>query len=140
MTTSDTLNRILSNDMAVFIDSILFDAGLDIFDKKLDVFKLYQKRINEKGRINCNVESVEEQNKNIGWRNYELNNKLNAVETIELPNIQNRISNGKKYIEEQTKKLYRINSEIYNLNIEDVNYEIKNGEDNILEIKNVKNC
>ncbi|HPC09491.1 MAG TPA: metallophosphoesterase [archaeon] len=135
MTTSDTLNRILSNDMAVFIDSILFDAGLDIFDKKLDVFKLYQKRINEKGRINCNVESVEEQNRILGGEIDELNNKLNAVETIELPNIQNRISNGKKYIEEQTKKLYRINSEIYNLNIEDVNYEIKNGEDNILEIK-----
>jgi len=32
MTTSDTLNRILSNDMAVFIDSLLFDSGLDIFD------------------------------------------------------------------------------------------------------------
>ena len=36
MTTSDTLNRILSNDMAVFIDSLLFDSGLDIFDKKLE--------------------------------------------------------------------------------------------------------
>ena len=47
--------------MSVFIDSLLFDSGLDIFDKKLDGFKKYQKRINSKSRITCNIESTKKE-------------------------------------------------------------------------------
>lgn len=42
LTTSDTLNNVLSSDKAVFIDSLLFDSGLNIFDLRLKEFKKYK--------------------------------------------------------------------------------------------------
>jgi cell division protein ZapA len=42
-TDSDSLNYLLSNDKADFIDNILYDIGLDIFDKKLEAYKSYKK-------------------------------------------------------------------------------------------------
>ena len=125
LTTSDTLNKILSNDMAVFIDSLLFDSGLDIFDKKLEGLKLYQKKINDKSRIICNIEV--KTNENIALLNNItiLNDEIKNIETIKIPKIQERLDNGNKYIEEITKKLFEINKDTYNLNKANVLEEIK---------------
>jgi len=117
MTTSDTLNRILSNDMAVFIDSILFDSGCDIFDKKLEGLKVYQKRLNEKSRVNCNVELVERENINLFENIDTLKKEIFNIETINLPDVQTKINKGRKYVEDLTKKLFKIDPEIYNLDV-----------------------
>jgi DNA repair exonuclease SbcCD ATPase subunit len=118
MTTSDTLNRILSNDMAVFIDSILFDSGCDIFDKKLEGLKAYQKRVNEKSRVSCNVEFTTTENATLKQEIRVLKGEITEIETTKLPDIQIRISKGRKYVEDLTKKLFKIDAEIYNLDID----------------------
>jgi DNA repair exonuclease SbcCD ATPase subunit len=119
MTTSDTLNRILSNDMAIFIDSLLFDSGLDIFDKKLNGYKIYEKRVNEKSRVTCNVETTTEQNALLTQEITTIEGEINEIETVNLPDILKRIQTGRQYVETLTKKLFKIDPEIYNLNVED---------------------
>lgn len=124
MTTSDTLNRILSNDMAIFIDSLLFDSGLDVFDKKLEGFKSYQKRINEKPRVSCNVDSVTQQNADLQQEIRVLEDEIIEIETIKLADIRNRIVKGREYVETLTKKLFKIDPEIYNLDVNNVREDI----------------
>lgn len=135
MTTSDTLNRILSNDMADFIDSLLYDSGLNIFDKKLDGWKVINKRINEKSRVSCNVELTIQQNTTLSNETTILEDEIKNIETIILPDIQNRISVGRKYVEDLTKKLYRIDVEIYNLDVDAAREDISNNKKNIAEFK-----
>jgi len=135
MTTSDTLNRILSNDMAIFIDSLLFDSGLDIFDKKLEGFKAYQKRANEKSRVVCNVELKLLDNIRLTEEIATLNDEVTEIESIKLPTISNSIEKGREYLETLTKKLYKIDSEIYNLDVDDAREDISNHKRNIVEIK-----
>jgi hypothetical protein len=125
MTTSDTLNKILSNDMAIFIDSLLSDSGLDIFDKKLEGWKIINKRINEKSRISCNIEIKEME---IATFTEEINlfeSNIYDIEIIKLPTIQNKISTGRTYVETLTKKLFKIDPEIYDLNVDTVRKDIR---------------
>lgn len=123
-TTSDTLNRILSNDMSIFIDSLLFDSGLDIFDKKLDGFKEYQKRVNEKARVSCNIEATTEQNTILTQEIKVVEDEINNIEIVKLPDVQNRITKGRTYVEDLTKKLFKIDPEIYTLNVADTKESI----------------
>jgi hypothetical protein len=118
MTTSDTLNRILSNDMAVFIDSLLFDSGLDIFDKKLTGYKIYEKRVNEKLRVFCDIDGITLQNQILGHEIETLETEIKEIETIKLPDVQERIAKGRKYVEDLTKKLFKIDPEIYTLDVD----------------------
>lgn len=135
MTTSDTLNRILSNDMAVFIDSLLYDSGLDIFDKKLEGLKVYQKRINEKPRVTCNVEMTTTQNATLTQEIRTLQGEIIEIETVKLPDVNDKIQKGRKYIETLTKKLYQIDPEIYNLDVDIAREDISNNQKNIVEIR-----
>lgn len=58
LTNADNLNETLSMDRSVFIDSLIRDAGLDIFDLKLNEFKEYKKSLNLE-RINIDIETEE---------------------------------------------------------------------------------
>ena len=118
MTTSDTLNRILSNDMAIFIDSLLFDSGLDIFDKKLNGYKTYEKKVNEKPRVSCNVETTTQQNITLSEEITILESIVSTIENIKLPEIREKIIKGRKYVEDLNKKLYKIDPEIYALDVD----------------------
>lgn len=131
MTTSDTLNRILSNDMATFIDSLLFDSGLDIFDKKLERFKVYQKKNNEKSRVSCNIEATTETNTKLGNEIKVLEDEITEIETVKLLDVRNKIKIGRKYVEDLTKKLYKIDDEIYNLDVELTKETIQTHEKNV---------
>jgi len=135
MTTSDTLNRILSNDMAIFIDSLLFDSGLDIFDKKLEGLKEYQKRVNEKPRVSCNIEFTTVANATLQQEITVLEGEITEIESIKLPDIQTRIQTGRSYLETLTKKLYKIDSEIYNLDVDVAREDISANKKNIVEIR-----
>lgn len=46
LTNADNLNSLLSMDKSVFIDSVIRDAGYDVFEKKLEEFKEYKKELN----------------------------------------------------------------------------------------------
>lgn len=135
MTTSDTLNKILSNDMAVFIDSILFDSGLDIFDKKLNGFKVYEKKINEKSRVSCNIELTTELNNLFAQEVSTLEDQVNEIDTIKLPAVQEKIIKGRKYVEDLTKKLFKIDPEIYDLNVDSTKETIATHNKNISDYR-----
>jgi len=135
MTTSDTLNRILSNDMAVFIDSLLYDSGLDIFDKKLDGLKAYQKKANEKARVSCNIDVTNVTNAAYIQEIVMLEGDVTGLEDKTIPDIQQHIQGGKTYIEVLTKKLFKIDPEIYNLKVDDVKTTIGTHNKTIVEIK-----
>ena len=117
LTTSDTLNNILKNDMAEFIDSLLFDSGLDIFDKKLDGIKEYTKRLNSKSRVTCNIEATNNESGILREDIKNLQAEISEIETVKIPNIKESIKKGKDFVEEHTKKLYKIDPEIVNLNV-----------------------
>ena len=135
MTTSDTLNQNLSNDMAIFIDSLLYDSGLDIFDKKLEGLKAYQKVVNEKTRVNCNIETTTAQNTTLTQEITVLQDEIGEIENKKLPDIQTRIKTGREYIETLTKKLYQIDDEIYNLDVDEARLDISDHKKKIVEIK-----
>jgi len=134
MTTSDTLNRILSNDMAVFIDSLLYDSGLDIFDKKLEGLKVYQKKTNEKPRITCNIPVTIEQNTILESEIHILQEEVGDYEWTRIPDVQNKITTGRTYVETLTKKLFKIDPEIYTLNVKDCEDVISGHNKKIVEL------
>jgi len=136
--TADKLNDILSQDYATFLDNLLNDSGLDIFEKKLDALKEYQKELNSKSRITCNVENVK---KDIGEK--ELNNKniqleIDDIDNIKIPELNKRIRKGNEYIEDLFKKIFKIDPEISNLNINDANKKILEYEKNIESLNQKK--
>lgn len=79
LTTSDTLNNVLSSDKALFIDSLLFDSGLNIFDLRLKEFKKYKDELIHDGRfVNFNVN---EQNNHIISLNSEIKLKTELIDS-----------------------------------------------------------
>jgi hypothetical protein len=136
--TSDTMNHILKNTESEFIDTLLYDSGLDIFDKKLENLKIYQKKINEKQRIICNVDVLSVENSTLTQENVNYLVEIKNIETINLPKIQTEIQNNRISVDDFNKKMYRIDPEIYNLNINNINYDIsvQNKKINDLRAKN----
>ncbi|MFW6243178.1 MAG: metallophosphoesterase, partial [bacterium] len=133
MTTSDTLNQILSNDMSKFMDSLLFDSGLDIFDKKLNGFKEYKKKFNNKARVYCDVEETNNQIKLIDSEILKLKDEIHVLENDKIPQINERIAKGEDYIENLIKKLNNVDPEISTLDVNMINDEISIFQYNINE-------
>jgi len=121
---ADTLNDILTTDHAKFLDSILRDTGLDIFEKKLNVFKDYKKNEYKKESL-LNI-SVDKYNQLIeDAKTIIEENKTNIEDRKEKINLLNeRISNGEIHVENTIKSLKPIDSKLTNLNIVDVKNEI----------------
>ena len=135
LTTSDTLNEILKNEMADFIDSLLFDSGLDIFDKKLEAFKSHVKKINDKGRVSCNVETSNAEITKLKDEIKTIQAEIDDIEKTKIPEIRDKIKVGKDYVQEHTKKLYKIDQEIVDLNVEEAQGNIKTHEKEIEKLK-----
>jgi len=132
-TTSDTLNNILSNDMATFIDSLLYDSGLDLFDKKLTEFKKYQKNKNSnKPRITCDVDSSEK--RIIGYE--ESNKKIEETLKLEkekIKEVKTNIEKGNIFIDETANKLFEIDEKLYDFDLSETNKKINVCENNVKE-------
>lgn len=124
LTTSDTLNRVLSSDMSEFTDSLLFDSGLDIFDKKLSIVKKIEKKINDKGRVSCDIDEknllIDEYNNKIK----ESKNKINGIKNDILKNLTEKKNNILTNINTLTLNLNKINDDVYNLDINDIKKSI----------------
>lgn len=123
-TTADNLNKILSNDMATFIDSLLFDSGLDIFDRKLQAFKDREKLSGGKLRVVCNVDVTNENIRHFKERILLFQENLEKTETIEIPDTEKKLKLGNDYIEKLNKKMYTIDNDVYTLNIDETNSKI----------------
>lgn len=130
LTTSDTLNEILKVDKADFIDNILFNLGMDFFDKKLAEAKLYKKEYQENNtKINIVLENEE---KNIKLNEATISDNELAIKTHKnnISEFKKRYEKGKIYKDDLIKKLIPIDDELTNLVVSTVETEI-----NTLELK-----
>lgn len=121
---ADTLNDILTTDHAKFLDSILRDTGLDIFDKKLQVFKEYKKNEYKKESL-LNI-SLDRHNELIKQAEDLIlqNQDLIIDRDTKIKVLEERISNGEIHIETTIKTLKPIDNQLTNLNITQLKSEI----------------
>lgn len=132
LTTADNLNSILSNDRAVFIDSLLADAGLNVFDQRLEAFKTYKKEVIALNKITCDV------NKELGNISI-LENTIAESQTkiaelkAQVAEFDERIKKGEEYKEELAKKFHNITIDS-SITEESLNKELKTVEHAIIDI------
>jgi len=123
LTNADNLNSLLSMDRSVFIDSIIRDAGYDIFEKKLEEFKEYKKELNL-DKIHVNVTETE---KEIEAIEDDLKDKEDYLfdTNEELKNVEIEIEESNKEKEINLRKLHKIDEEILKINVENVKEKIE---------------
>jgi DNA repair exonuclease SbcCD ATPase subunit len=121
---ADTLNDILTIDHSKFLDSILRDTGLDIFEKKLNVFKEYKKNEYKKESL-LNI-SVDEYNQHIEDAKNNIDYYENEIKDIKdkINVLDDRISNGELHVENTIKTLKPIDSQLSKIDITQVKNEI----------------
>jgi DNA repair exonuclease SbcCD ATPase subunit len=140
LTTADNLNDLISMDRSVFIDSIIKDAGYDIFEKKLNEFKIYKKELNTT-RINLDYDKYSIKQQEL-LESYDITNK-NLIEInteiIELETKKNTLNSDKENL---YKILHNIDDSISNLDINEVNLNIELENDKIdkrkLQLEKIK--
>jgi DNA repair exonuclease SbcCD ATPase subunit len=131
LTNADNLNQLLSMDRSVFIDSVVKDAGYEIFEKKLGEFKVYKKSLNLE-KIVLDPISVDNQIN-------EQQEKINEYEIEEseinqsITETDEKINKGLSIQEKLTLKVHKIDDDIMNLNIDNVNYDIEFDKKKVLE-------
>jgi DNA repair exonuclease SbcCD ATPase subunit len=125
LTTADTLNKILSVNKADFIDNLLYDLGLDIFDKKLEEFKSYKSDYQKNtDRVIINIESSNERIKSYEEEINTINTEINNIKNNEISEIDNNLKVGEEFKDNLIKKLHNIKSDIESLNPNDINNKI----------------
>jgi len=123
LTNSENLNYLISLDRATFIDSVIKDAGYDIFEKKLTEFKAYKNEQNV-NKIDINLSQAEE----------EINGLTDLMKTLKVEHndckkeskeVSDKVSeiHGERDLE--FKKLNKIDEEISNLNVDDAKDKIE---------------
>lgn len=138
LTTSDTLNNVLSTDNAVFLDSLLVDSGMDIFDLRVKEFKEYKKEIIKTDRISCNLE-VENmaismlENQVIDCTNYIANTAKLLVD------YDTQIRALETTRNEESRKFHQIDGEISKLDVNKIENTIKNYKKEIESLVSDKN-
>lgn len=122
--TGDTLNGILSLDESVFIDSILRDAGLDVYEKKLNIYKEIKKQTykkEEKIVLDVNKTQLEIDDLYIEIVNLE-NDVINTQKDIETK--QTRIKKGTDLKEDEIKKLHKLDEKLSSLNVDSIKDDV----------------
>ncbi len=121
---ADTLNNLLSVDESVFIDTILRDSGLDIFEKKGQEYKLYNKEIYKKEeRVVIKVDEVEDSIENDILTIGTLNNDTKDT-NVQIKEAQERIDKGTDLKENEIKKLHKIDEALSKLKLDELFAEI----------------
>ncbi len=124
LVSADTLNSLLSMDESVFMDSLLRDSGLDIFEKKLAEYKEYKKEtykkeekivldvLTEEQVILDNLQVIDDKKKEI----VEIEKAITLVEE--------RISKGTEIKEAELKKLQNVDQALSKLSVEGITNDI----------------
>lgn len=123
LTNADNLNQLLSMDRSVFIDSVVKDAGYEIFEKKLDEFKKYKKELNLE-KIVLDPIDIEEQ---IRETQEKIDESVNEEDVINegINDTDEKTNKALSIQEKLTLKIHKIDDDIMNLNIDNVTYEIE---------------
>lgn len=107
LTTADTLNTILSNDKSIFVDALLNDAGLNVFELRLNEFKQYKKDVIAPSKVTCDV------NKELGNITL-LEQQINELDVRwktaddTIATLDERIQKGEDYKNSLVRKLHKI--------------------------------
>lgn len=122
---ADTLNNLLSMDESVFMDTVLRYSGLDVFEKKLSEYKEYKKELYKKEekivlKVEDELVKIQDIESNI-LENQETVKKLN----VELVDKTNRLETGRKYKENELKKLHQIDKTLISTSIESLKTELE---------------
>jgi len=122
LTNADNLNALISLDRATFMDSIIKDAGFDIFEKKLDEYKIYKKE-EDSDKISINLDDA----------NIELDGLKQLIETLKIDkNIINKsieevikkIDSTNKERDKEIKKINKIDDDIAKIDVNDINKKL----------------
>lgn len=125
LTTADTLNKILAVNKADFIDNLLYDLGLDIFDKKLEEFKQYKSEYQKNNeKIVINIELSEERINKYQEEINDINKDIDTIRSVEISDIDGKIKIGDNYKDNLIKKLNTIKPELEFLNPDNINNNI----------------
>jgi DNA repair exonuclease SbcCD ATPase subunit/DNA repair exonuclease SbcCD nuclease subunit len=134
LTNADNLNTLISMDRATFVDSVIRDAGYDIFEKKLAEFKEYKKELkDEKIDIDINLSNIEIS---------KLEADVEAKETQQsalkdsITFIDDEIKELDNNKELEIKKLHKIDEQVKNLNISDLNIRINEYKNGLTQMTN----
>lgn len=132
LTTSDTLNNVLSSDKALFIDSLLFDSGLNIFDMRLKEFKKYKDELIHDNRL-VNFNANEQNNHIIGLNN-DIKLKLEFIDgsndKIKEYKADEQILRTEK--DSLSQSMHQIDPELSNTNEIQINSQISKLEQDLL--------
>ena len=125
-TDADTLNKLLSNDKSDFIDNILLDTGLDVFDKKLEDYKDYIKTLAKKtDKVNINpiVELAKIDAINITISEHE--SEIKSLKDNDLNILLSKIETENLNKEAEIKKIHIIDNKFLNISVENLNNDIE---------------
>ena len=124
LTTADNLNSLLSIDRATFIDSIIKDAGYDIFEKKLEELKKYKSEL-----------TTDDIKLNIDEKNKLFNQNTNDIDIISgekslldecVAETRAKMSVLVKNKESEIKKLNKIDQDIASIDTDSLKEKINN--------------
>lgn len=105
---ADTLNNLISTDHSQFLDALLRDIGLDIFEKKLDEFKVWKKEVFAKIPKYV-VDVLIEEGRIAEWSQIIENGEAELIINRQSQkDTTAKIKKGRGYKEEQLKKLFPI--------------------------------
>lgn len=128
LTNADNLNDLLSVDRAKFIDAINRDAGLDIFEKKLEEFKSYKKALDLTSE-RLVVDIVEEETKKETLQTNILNTETQIADNVEKIKINlENITKCRSLKDEELKKFKIIDEKLKEINLVSVKDDIEKEE------------
>jgi DNA repair exonuclease SbcCD ATPase subunit len=121
LTTSDTLNNVLSSDKAIFIDSLLYDSGLNIFDLRLKEFKNYKNELILDSRLQ-NFNANEQQTHIVGL-NSEIKLKEEFIQSAkeQIDEHYVELDDVKEERETLMQSMHQIESELADTNEDQIN-------------------
>lgn len=122
--TADSLNGLLSTDEAVFIDSILRDSGLDLFEKKLSAFKEYKK---ENPIVKPRIDVVQEEIM-IDQNAMEIDSKNNECHKLnhDIGNQEQHIVNDEMHLKLGESKIIKVEGLLTYSEIQGIQLEVSN--------------
>ena len=122
LTNSENLNNLLSMDRATFIDSIIRDAGYDIFEKKLEEFKEYKKSFKD-DRITLDLKVSEDEVNTLKTTLLSYKDDSQKQHDL-LKGVEKKIDAVNSRRDEQLKKIHTIDEEIASINVDDINSKL----------------
>lgn len=129
LTNADNLNELLSTDRSVFIDSIIKDAGYDIFEKKLNEFKDLRKEKSEE-KIIIDITSSETE---ISEIESDINDKKELISLREKQNddIEKELTKINKSRDKHLLKLNKIDESMFGFDLTIAEDTLSNYKDKI---------